>query len=172
MTTHKIDLLEGDKSWPVQDPDIPEPAPPRFPQLTSSTEEAEDKPVFVVDTADEEDLRSFILGYDDRTAETVKVPMWGDREVEVRGMSGKGRAEFLRQSGAGSEGNIDFEAMYPAIVINTCYHPKTGRRLFNTEDMDALNQKSAAALEFLAEIGMRLSGMDKKTEERAGKASS
>ncbi len=103
------------------------------------------------------DLRAKVLEADDIQKETVNVPEW-DVDIEVRGMSGLQRAKFLRNS-TDKEGEVAFEKFYPQLLIATCFDPESGEQLFDPADADALNTKAGAALERVAGVAQRLSGL-------------
>lgn len=114
-------------------------------------------------------LRELIFAADDTESEIVTVPQWGV-DIEVRSMTGKERAAFL-ESFTDEDGQVRWDALYPSLIIATSYDPETGEKVFHPDDHDALNSKSGAALEKVAQAGMRLSGMSEKAEESAGKSS-
>lgn len=113
-------------------------------------------------------LRDTILRTDDTQRDTVTIPEWGGIELEVRSMTGKERARFL-ESFTDDQGRVQWEQLYPSLIIATCFDPESGERVFLPDDHDELNGKSGAALERIAKVGMRLSGMEKDSEEEAGK---
>lgn len=114
-------------------------------------------------------LREAIFGAEDSESEIVPVPQWGGIEIEVRSMTGKSRAAFM-ESFTDDEGKVSWERLYPSLIIATSYDPETGERIFLPGDEDALNAKSAAALEKVASVALRLSGLSDKAEEEAGKS--
>ena len=103
------------------------------------------------------ELRDTILRVQDIQTEIVEVPQW-DVKIEVRGMTGKARANFLR-SVTGRDNQTDMEKFYPQLIIATAHDPESGEPVFELADRDALNAKSGAALEVLAQAAMRLSGL-------------
>src|SRR5690606_8056060 len=109
-------------------------------------------------------LRERILSAQDIQSERVHVPEW-DVEVEVRSMTGQQRAAVLK--GATVDGEIDLEKLYPILLIETTYDPESGERIFNPADRDALNAKNSGALERIAKVAMRLSGIEPGAEDAA-----
>lgn len=104
------------------------------------------------------ELRKAILEAEDIESEVVHVSQW-DVDVEIRGMTGSERGRFMKAvSLANGGGEPDFEKFYAQLIIATAYEPG-GEKLFEPADRDALNQKSGAALNTLAEVSMRLSGL-------------
>lgn len=129
-------------------------------------------------------LRAQILSADDAKFEDVEVPEWGDVTVRVVSMSGKERARMLKAA-MDDDDRVDLERMYPLVIIATAHERTeavdgvtgatvytTGARVFSPEDADALNERNGAALERLANAGMRLSGLQARSQEEAGKRSS
>lgn len=114
------------------------------------------------------ELRKTILEADDIEKETVEVPQWGVT-VEVRSMTGKQRSAFMKRVSAGGSGEVDFERFFAELIIATSFDPETGEQLFEAADRDALNQKSGAALQLLADPAMKLSGLDSGAVEAAKK---
>lgn len=116
-------------------------------------------------------LKQQIFEADDIDAELVEVPEWGV-VLELRTPSGAERAQlmkrFSRTDADGTKVEIDWEGMYPSLIIMTAYDPDTGERVFEWGDLDRLNTKSGALLERVAKVSMKLAGMDKEAVE-AGK---
>lgn len=110
------------------------------------------------------ELREKILATRDIPSERLVIEAWG-AEVEVRGMSGRARAAFVQQALSGEQ--VDLARAYPLIVIECTFDPTTGERLFSQEDFDAVGDKSGEALEAIAEVAMRLSGLDAAAVERS-----
>jgi hypothetical protein len=102
------------------------------------------------------ELRKTILEVEDIPSEVIEVPEWGV-EVVVRGMDGLARARFLRRA-TSADGEADYEKFYPELII-ACAYDKDGNPAFEGADRDALNQKSGRALERVATVAQRLSGL-------------
>lgn len=103
-------------------------------------------------------LRDKILAASDIKSEAVFVPEW-DVAIEVRGMTGEQRGAYLGQV-IDKKGNMDFRKMYPQLLIISCFDPETGDPIFLQGDLDALVGKSGKALEQLAQVARRLSGLN------------
>lgn len=103
-------------------------------------------------------LREKILTAQDIKKELVTVEEWGV-QVEVRGLKGSERARLMQDSVDAKTGSVDFVKLYPDLVIASTYDPETGEKVFEPTDRDALNEKSGAALEKIAQVAMRLSGL-------------
>lgn len=72
-------------------------------------------------------------------------------------MNGHARSRIL--DSASANGVVSVGSMYVDTVVAACFDPETGEPIFSPSDRDALMQKSAGAIDRLAEVGMRLSGM-------------
>jgi hypothetical protein len=105
------------------------------------------------------ELRKLILEVEDIESELAEVSQWGVK-VLMKGMTGKERAKFLRGV-TDKDGQANFERFYPDLIIATAYDPDSEEKLFDIADRDALNSKSGAALETLARVAMRLSGLER-----------
>ena len=111
------------------------------------------------------ELRAKILDFDDEETELHEVQQWGGMELLVKGMNGRARARFLKASA--DNGKVDFERFYPELIISTVFDPETGEPVFGKADRDALNNKSGAALDSLAGVAMRLSGLSDTSVKEA-----
>lgn len=120
-------------------------------------------------------IRDQIIQADDIQIEQVPVPEWGVT-IEVRGMNGAARARYMEMFRDEETGRINYPALYPTALIECCYIPDgmdgAGGKVFREGDEDIINQKSGKALERVAAVAMRLSGMNEDSEEKAGKDSS
>jgi hypothetical protein len=107
----------------------------------------------------------------DITNRVVAVPEWaddsGDLKIEVRSMTGRERAEILRRAIDPETGEVNYERLYPAIIVATCFDPETGERAFSDAALSWLNEKNSKPLEQLATVGMQLSGISKDAKEEA-----
>jgi hypothetical protein len=112
-------------------------------------------------------LRDRILAADDIGREIINVPQW-NLDIEVRTMSAVQRSQMLQTSTL-ENGNVDLDRLYPMLIIATVFDPETGARAFDKEDMVLLQEKSAAAIEFVAQKAMQMSGMVAKAIDDEGK---
>lgn len=112
------------------------------------------------------DLRSAILETVDVTSEKVTIPEWNGIELEIRSLSGKERAALL-QDAANNGGKIDLGKMYPDLVILSSFDPASGERVFSLADRAAVADKNGGALERIAQVAMRLSGLDEASAKEA-----
>lgn len=110
-----------------------------------------------------------ILKAPDLRTQKLEVPEWGGH-VYVRLMTGTERDEFEQEfvdlrtgKRGGSVKNI--RAKFAARVMSD----KDGRRLFTDKQIDQLGQKSAAALDRVFDMGLRLNGLaESDVQELAG----
>lgn len=117
------------------------------------------------------DIKKFILNFDDIPEETMEVPEWDNITILIKGMTGKSRANFLKRA-SGESGEIEYDRFYPELIIATVFHPETEEAVFEGADRAAINQKSGAALETVAKVAQRLSGLGSSDVEDAKKDSS
>lgn len=103
-------------------------------------------------------IQDRIKAANDITSEVVEVPEWDQVKIEVRSMTGKERAKLLKRA-AQPDGSMDFEALYPSVLVACCYDPDTGEKVFDDEALVWINEKAAGPVEKLAQCGMKLSGL-------------
>jgi hypothetical protein len=85
-------------------------------------------------------------------------------------MDGAAKAHYLERS-IREDGSFDWVAMYPELCIACCHDPATGEKVFDKADREAINAKSASALERVGSVAMRLSGMgDQAVKEAKGES--
>lgn len=101
-----------------------------------------------------------ILNSQDIKVERVDVPEWGGY-VFVKGMTASERDQFEtiianRSNELGGEGRTVMDNFRAALAAFTIVD-KNGERLFDLDDVEALNQKSAAALQRIYEKSKTLS---------------
>lgn len=114
--------------------------------------------------------REEILGMQDIPSETVLVPEWGGKKVLVRGLTGTQRDEFEELSlvRRGKRREVNLRNMRSRLVAASVVDPVSGKKIFREEDVPALGDKSAAALQRVFNVAMRLSGIsDEDVEELA-----
>lgn len=92
-----------------------------------------------------------ILRKSDMKIEEVEVPEWGVR-LRIRTLSGTERDMFENRI---SKDRIGIRGLFAALVI--C--DEKGERIFADTDQYALGKKSAAALDRILDVGLRLNGM-------------
>jgi hypothetical protein len=101
-----------------------------------------------------------ILGMDDIPTEEVVVPEWKGRTVLVCGMTaaGKNAYEASLVEVKGNTRKIRMENATAKLLVRTLVN-RQRQPLFTETDIERLGTKSAAALERLAQVALRLSSM-------------
>lgn len=104
--------------------------------------------------------RDQILGAEDRKYEDIHVPEWGGT-VRVRALSGVERdayeAGIVQLRGDGTRRFTLQNARARLAALSIC--DVEGNRVFTEQDVQALGEKSAAALERVFDAARRLSGL-------------
>lgn len=113
-------------------------------------------------------LRDRILAADDIGKATIHVDAW-EVDLEVRTMTAAERSKMLN-SAMDKDGNLDLQELYPRILIATVFDPETGEQVFGPDDVDTIQNKSASAVEAVAQKAMALSGLTADAVDEAGKA--
>lgn len=119
--------------------------------------------------------REQILQADDLPRELVPVPEWGG-EVWVRTLTGTERDTFesetlLFRPRGESAPNLDALHQTRARLCARAVCDERGRRLFSDDDVAALGQKSAAALDRVFEVAARLNRISARDLEELEKNS-
>ena len=112
-------------------------------------------------------LSKKILAAKDIESELVKVPQW-DVTVLVKSMTAKDRSAMITNA-LEEDGNFNLQQVLPDLVLLCTFDPETGERVFQDSDREALVAKSAAPIELIATVAMRLSGMSEGSVDEAGK---
>lgn len=116
-------------------------------------------------------LRDKILSAQDIPSEELHVKEW-DTTLLVKGMSAGERITLMQNAYDQATQQVNMAAVYPDIVVSCVHDPKTGEAVFTPADKDALMAKSSAAIESIAAVGLRLSGIGSDEQDEAGKDSS
>lgn len=116
-------------------------------------------------------LRDTILAADDIPSEKVTIKEWGV-DVLVRGMSAGDRITLMQNAYDQSTGQVNMAAVYPDVVVSCLIDPDTNEPVFTDSDKALLMSKSSAAIEQIASVGLRLSGIGQDAQDAAGKDSS
>ena len=116
-------------------------------------------------------LSDKIFAADDIESELIEVTQWGVTLL-IKSMSAKARAVMIDSAMSNNAGVFNIQQVMPDIVIQCTFDPETGERVFLDNDRDALMSKSAGAVEEVATVAMRLSGMTDEAVEAVGKESS
>lgn len=99
--------------------------------------------------------RKQILECNDIEIETVSVPEWGD-EVAVKGLTLAEKDAWTASIMQDGEANVEGATAKLCIM---CMVGEDGGRLFDLEDVDFIQTKSAAALDRVFQVAQRLSGI-------------
>jgi hypothetical protein len=114
-------------------------------------------------------IRDRIFSANDIKEENLHIPEW-DVDIIVRALNGKQRARLL-QSALKKDGTPDLEKMYPALTILCSYYvdedTQEKRPVFEDADRDAIGEKSGHALELIAQVAMRISGLTENALKEA-----
>jgi hypothetical protein len=116
-------------------------------------------------------LRDKILAAKDIPSEKLHVKEWGV-DLLVKGMSAGERISLMQAAYDQKTGQVNMAAVYPDVVVSCTYDPTSDEPVFTDADKEALMGKSSAAIEAIAAVGLRLSGIGQEEEEAAGKDSS
>ena len=116
-------------------------------------------------------LRDKILAAQDIPAEVVTIPEWGV-DVLVRGMSAGDRITLMQNAFDQATQQVNMSIVYPDVVVACAFDPASDEAIFTDADKPAILAKSSAAVEKLANVGLRLSGIGKDEQDAAGKGSS
>lgn len=116
-------------------------------------------------------LKQAIAEVNDETSEDVFVPEW-DVTLQVRSLTGQARANIVQNLAERGE-SASFMALYPELIIQTVYDPDTGALVFEDTEADRalILSKNATALERVAKVSLRMSGLAQESEEEVGKPS-
>jgi hypothetical protein len=102
-----------------------------------------------------------IFGMDDIPTEEVVVPEWKGRTVLVCGLTAAGKNAYQASllEIKGNSRKVRMENATAKLLVRTLVN-RQRQSLFTESDIERLGTKSAAALERLAQVANRLSGMD------------
>jgi hypothetical protein len=116
-------------------------------------------------------LRDKILAAQDIPSEELHVKEW-DVTVLVKGMTAGERITLMQNAYDQKTQQVNMAAVYPDVVVSCVHDPETSDAIFTNADKEALMGKSSAAIEVIAAVGLRLSGIGAEAEDVAGKDSS
>ena len=117
-------------------------------------------------------LKETILGSDDLPIEPVDCPEWGvpDGTLFIRSLTGKQRDDFEQSmvTGRGKNVKTDMQNIRAKLVAR-CLSDKDSNVIFGPDDIEALGDKSAAALDRCFNIAQRMNGLtDQDVKELEG----
>lgn len=113
-------------------------------------------------------VRDRILAANDIQGKQIHVDAWGV-DLEVRTITAIERSRLVAMC-TKEDGNVDMEKMYPLLIIAAVFDPENGEKVFSSDDMLLLQDKSASAIEFVAQEVMQMSGMLAKAVDAEGKS--
>jgi len=116
-------------------------------------------------------LREKILATEDIESETITVPIW-DVDILIKGMSAGERVLLMQNAYDAKTEQVNMSKVYPDVVVSCAHDPETGEPIFSRADKEVILSKSSAAIEIIANAGLRLSGMGSEAQDAAGKDSS
>lgn len=112
-------------------------------------------------------LRDRILSANDIESHVVHVEQW-NVDIEIRTVTALERARLVKGC-TDENGNVDMERMAPTLIVASCFDPETGNKVFSDEDVEALQEKSSGAIDFVAQKAMEYSGLAPKAVDVEGK---
>ena len=103
--------------------------------------------------------RKEILSFDDTKREELTIPEWNDCTVYIHRMSARERDAFelamVSAQGRKKNGQDHMQNIRARFAVYTV-HDAEGKRIFEDGDVDALGNKSGAALDRIFEVSRRL----------------
>lgn len=115
-------------------------------------------------------LRDSVLNSADVPEELVTVKGWGDKPFLVRGLTAGEQADFYARVSTidprSGEVTVNRKHWAAEMVIACTYDPESKAKVFEAADRDTLNLKSAAALNRLATVAARLSGLGDDSQDK------
>lgn len=114
---------------------------------------------------------------DDLNSENVTVPEWGGIELVVRELNMHDRNVYLQSGMERVEvaGGFEFipvqDPMREARLVILTTFDADGVRVFEDDDLERLGARSSSAVDRLATVATRLSGIGPKAADEAGKDS-
>jgi hypothetical protein len=115
-------------------------------------------------------LRETILAVEDIPSETIHVKEW-NVDLLIKGMTAGDRVLLMQNAYDQTTQQVNMAAVYPDVVVSCAYDPTTKEPVFTNADKDAILRKSSAAIERIADVGLKLSGIGKDAQDAAGKDS-
>lgn len=116
-------------------------------------------------------LRDKILAAEDIPSETLQITEW-NVDLLIKGMTAGERIALMQSAFDQATGQVNMAAVYPDVVVACAHDPETGEPVFTNADKPAILSKSSAAVEKIADVGLRLSGIGKEESDASGKDSS
>lgn len=108
-----------------------------------------------------------ILGANDLQTVDVPVPEWGG-PVRVRTLTALERVRFNE---ANTKAGLTDMAAFQGLLVIATVVDEAGQPIFDASDLEALNQKSSAAVDRVFQKAIELNGMGNKAVDDAEKES-
>ena len=99
--------------------------------------------------------RDQILGADDRKTDELEVPEWGG-SVKIRSMSGSEVQKYVEAVQADEDADIK----HMCLLIHFSVVGDDGKKLFSTEDIEALADKNLLVLRSVSEACIAVNGLN------------
>ena len=93
-------------------------------------------------------------------------------DLLIKGMTAGERVTLMQNAYDAKTEQVNMSKVYPDVVVSCACDPDSGEHVFTDADTEALMSKSSAAIEKIADVGLRLSGIGKEQQDAAGKDSS
>lgn len=109
--------------------------------------------------------RDAILAHVDVQERELYVPEW-QTWVKIRGLTARERDDYERSImvGKGKDRDVNLRNLRSKLVVRSVVDP-AGQLLFSDADIEALGDKSAAALERIFDVARDLSGLSEQDTE-------
>lgn len=115
-------------------------------------------------------LREKILSAVDINSEPLHIKEW-DVTLLIKGMTAGERLRLTQNAYDATTQQVNMASVYPDVVIAVAHDPDTDEPVFNENDRTAILGKSSRAIEEIAAVGLRLSGIGQSEDDAAGKGS-
>lgn len=106
-------------------------------------------------------LKDRIKEFDDCKKETMTIPQWNDEVIEIRSFMGWTRSRLLDKARQ-EDGELDNIKLNELLLVESCYDPETGEKLFDESDLDWLREKSGPAID---DIVSKIISINKLSQE-------
>lgn len=117
-------------------------------------------------------IRERIAAIRPYSSDTIDVAAWDNVTIEVRSIPLGERNDMLMRVMDPETNKPDVKKLYPELLIETCFDPETGEKVFSDDDAAFINGRDSAAVDPVAKLALRISGMDDGAEEEAAGKSS
>ncbi len=116
-------------------------------------------------------LKDKIFAADDVTRDLESVPEWGIT-IELRSPTGAERAQLMNQTvdENGDANKAMWPLLWPYALICCAHDPDTGERIFDWDDVNDLQTKSASVLTRLGDKCLNIAGLKPDAVEDAKKS--